>query len=110
MSYLLITYNFDWADEFSVEGFGVYTVEQWNEVKQSIKQYIENGNYEFSFGTNEYLEFSTFEDWEIGINTEPISDLEAESLIKLFRLSDNDWRGPTFGTATNVISKQELED
>lgn len=116
-NYLLITYNFDWADEFSVQGFGVYSVEQWEKVKNHIKGLIKT-HYEFGFGTNEYLTFENFAEWKRGIIEKEISDQEAQMLIKLFNLNNPDcadFMGPVFGVATGVIDfdceyYEKLED
>lgn len=107
-SHVLVKYSFDYADEFSIQGFGVYTSKKWNKIVRTMKEFLtKNPDHEFGFGTNEFVSFSDFESWESGINVEEICDLEAAFITRLFNLEPED---PTFGVGTNVISIQENED
>lgn len=107
-THVLVKYSFDYADEFSVSGFGVYTIEEWSVIKSSIKNSIEiNPDKEYYFGTNEYLTFSDYESWESGLDVIYISQSEAKVLGELFQF---DLIDSTFGVATNVIRRQDEED
>ena len=82
MGYILVTLEKDYADEFTVFGFKIFTKRQW---KSELKKF-ESITYpcEFYFGTNEMLEFDSFEDVQREFLVQDISKDEYEVFKKYF--------------------------
>lgn len=86
IQYVLIKYDDNWANEFDVNGFFATTLEEWekfiNEVsKASYPQ-------EVYFGTNEFIEFETFEDFYNKLTITKISEKEFNILSKLLAIGE----------------------
>lgn len=73
---VLVKFDRDWADEFSVYGFIVCEQERWNEIVLDIDKIY------FNFGTNEGFEAGDIT--EIDFNVTEITEDEAAVIIKLF--------------------------
>jgi hypothetical protein len=112
MKHLLIIASIDWADEFNCDMFGVFTDEQWKTLCEKTKKffkkwetddfkddeekpYSESGEVECGFGTNEYLTFSSYEDWIGNFETKVITQEQYNFLKKSF--------GKTWGTASGAF-------
>lgn len=81
MSKLLVKFDSDWADEFSVYGFRIYTVEAWEAAKAKC---IAGGSYSYSFGTNESWDDEEPKYWLEKYEVKPITDDEEKTLLQLF--------------------------
>lgn len=77
---ILVKFDSDWADEFQANGFRVFTPEKWEQFKSEIP----DSPGEVGFGTNEFFEFVDKADYFYSIEEIEISDVEAETLIRLF--------------------------
>lgn len=101
---LLINFNDNYADEFDVNGFRIATEEEWEQEKESMKaafaasQEIQDFFYdpdipsyrrnyrrtiEMYFGTNEALEWDSYDDAISCFSAVKITEEEAESLNRL---------------------------
>lgn len=80
ISYYLLSYVDNWADEFDVEGFIILTEEQvktWKKALEMAGEYMSRGHtYEFYFGTNEWIDYSNIEDFRVCFKLSKISDNE----------------------------------
>jgi hypothetical protein len=78
MTYLFVTLTFDYADEFNVHCCFVQKAEEFNADMAAIEQLFKENpgmsNEEFYFGTNEFLQFSDFEDFESGVEAQDCSE------------------------------------
>lgn len=85
MSKVLVKYSGDWSDEFDVEEFKVFSsMEDVKEWLDGIKSNIDNGIYEFYFGSNEALTIDSMEEFLRDTKIVEISDEEAAVFEKYF--------------------------
>lgn len=85
MPILAIATN-DYADEFDCKCFKVFpsgdSYAKWlSDVEYLFEQ---RGEIEFYFGTNEFLEFSNFQDFVRNIEAQEITQDEHDSMLALF--------------------------
>lgn len=99
----LIIWNECWADEFNVFGFEIVD----NEEIKKVVEWLRTGPilYEFGFGSNQDLEFTTFELIHILENSKEIDEKEEDILKKLFKYNSN---GTCF--FDNIKERMEEED
>lgn len=103
MKFLLIKASICWADEFDCEVFGVFTDKEWKDIcKKTKKTFEENGQIEVAFGTNQCLEFSSYEDWLCHFKKTEITGLEAKFLKDNF--------GNMYGTGSGVFEVYNFID
>lgn len=97
--YVLVKARCNWADEFDTKQFWAGPKVEWEEIVKYSKNI---SNVEVSFGTNEGIEFSDFDDWNSHMKVTEISEEQFNTLADLF----NDGRREEFsyGTAANVFS------
>lgn len=57
--YHVVRFNSNYADEFDVEGIRIF--DDWKEYQETMKKDV-SYPHEFYFGTNEQLEFESYED------------------------------------------------
>lgn len=85
--YYLIKYCDDYADEFEVEGFMILNgkqMDEWESKFEELRKCFNNHcNFEFYFGTNEWVDYSSFEDFNKAFDTQKITKNEAVFLSKL---------------------------
>jgi len=103
MKYFLVKENSNWADEFDLEGFKVFKSKSLDSLKSTLlSQFVaERGKTEedpfpteCSFGTNEYIEIESEEEFFESLTIIEINEDEYKCLKKLFPHC-NDW---AFGT------------
>lgn len=78
----LVKFHDNWADEFNVYGFSVFT-EKAYEAWLKLLPYVEYGD-EFYFGTNEGISYRNHTEYLRQIEVIDLSEPEAEALIRLF--------------------------
>jgi len=81
-NYVLARYSFNYADEFDIQGFKVFTGTEWQEELRLIESAIYP--VESGFGTNEFVEFNSAKGFLDSIDTSAISKQDYETLRKLF--------------------------
>jgi len=93
MSKILVTFEADWADEFSVYGFKVYDLESWELTK---KEFLAAEYYSsYYFGTNEGWDDDEIDkDWLDNYEVQAISDEQAKVLDDLFDSEFGDFVNP----------------
>lgn len=102
MKYYLLNFTDNYADEFDVYGFKVLTEEEYLKQKESSEKAFElrleaakNSKYgpndcvEIGFGTNESVEFYSFENYMDSIKVMEINEDEYNVLAKLFKSYGN---------------------
>lgn len=76
MSFVFVSLSHDYADEFYVEGCFVQEKSDFEadlkKIEAGFKEHI--GGEEIYFGTNEFLLFSTFEDFMCGVSVKECSE------------------------------------
>ena len=77
--YYIVIYKDNWADEFDIEAFQLFTEEEWLNATDGIDR-SNNEQREFYFGTNELIEVSPQEFFRTAIITE--LSLSRYNLIK----------------------------
>jgi hypothetical protein len=95
---ILVKFNDNWADEMDVSGFKLFdNLDAWNaaiaefEAEKEIVDGEDNGYFEVYFGSNEYNEYETVEEFLTQFDITEISDAAAEMIETLFpeaKLSD----------------------
>lgn len=93
----LIKFASNYADEFDVSGFQILTGDEWEELKQEALKYFSDDSHRDSdygrisfawyFGTNEELQFDSYEDWLNCIEVIPLDKIQTEVLHELFGYS-----------------------
>lgn len=79
---LLVTGDFDYADEFNLSEWSTMTVAEFKEMIEHLKS--RDDEFEIGFGTNEALSFSDGEDLLSQLSFRKISEQEYDVLDKLF--------------------------
>ena len=77
MSFVFVQTSYDYADEFDVNGCFVMPKPHFEKQLAEIKQAFEDGRFdgrEFYFGSNEYLQFDSFEDFESGLEVKECTE------------------------------------
>jgi hypothetical protein len=87
----LVVFRDNWTDEFDISGFLILDLEAYDMYDQAARKYFEAGNEaEFYFGTNnEYVTYSSYEEWSRAFRVVLIEDDEAAVIHRLL--------GPEFG-------------
>lgn len=84
MMHWLIKFYDNWADEMDVEGFVVYPYDDYINymriVHDTAKKIDSGKTFELYFGTNEWIEYSTGEEFLSCFNSELIGPTEANIL------------------------------
>lgn len=80
---LLIKFTGNWADEFDVDGFQVMEAQKWLDHLEEVQEKVQFP-YEHYFGTNEFIEFESFEEYRSYFHVTNISDGDAEFLKEKF--------------------------
>lgn len=63
--YKLVKWSDNWADEMDLDGFKVFTNEEFEAYIQGWKKAFEyRGSYTMCVGTNEEIEYESFEEFE----------------------------------------------
>jgi hypothetical protein len=94
---LLVKFRANYADEFEddvnlsildengyVEGYAVFTIQQWGEYKERLKNL--KYPYEWYFGTNEFIEWQSYKDLRSCYTVRHINENECMVLSKLMGL------------------------
>jgi hypothetical protein len=78
--YYFVKFERDWADEFSVYGYRIMSVEDFSDFYNYM---LQNADVEISlgFGTNEGWDCETVEDYSRCLSIEEISESTAQELI-----------------------------
>lgn len=66
-----------------LDGFIVVWSTDWDAIKESVKKYFDakRGNWEWGIGTNESVEFNSFEAWERSFTTISLTQEDAATFI-----------------------------
>lgn len=92
--YVLVKYNHNWADEIDLQGFVIYTVDEWNEYKFLAKRFFEQGGeYEYWVGTNESRLYMFEEDLMKRFTVIPILP-SVKMLLDTLRINKIGFYGP----------------
>lgn len=85
--YVLVTFWDNYADEFDVQGFTICRAKQWEEYVEDLE---DRGQWPqaYYFGTNEGLEWVSFEDYRRNFGVEEITKEEYKTLKKLFGIKN----------------------
>lgn len=83
---LLVKFQRDYADEFDVCGFAVfYDQERWKEHLNDVKELFEQDDSpkEVYFGTNEFVQYDDYLEYESSFQTQEIDKETANKLKEL---------------------------
>lgn len=89
MTHYVAKFCADYADEFNVYGIRLFTEESFDRFMDQVQQMSFDGR-EFYFGTNEFVEFSSSEEYLNAIDLEKVTEEEYELFKRVFG-------GSTFG-------------
>lgn len=75
--FVLVRFEANYADEFDIQGMQVYEKEKWEEIinDPSLEEEMEGG-YSISFGSNEEVDFDSFDDFKESHSVTEISEAE----------------------------------
>jgi hypothetical protein len=83
MSFVLVEYSDNYADEFDVAGIGIFKPKDWDERVRAIREQFEKYSNAFvNIGSNEDIEYSSFEEWNDHFTVIHLEDAEAKASIK----------------------------
>jgi hypothetical protein len=88
--YVLVKYTGDWADEMTVQGFGAFKKQFWQDYVKKAKKILKGKDVVFVFGTNEEIRMdviSFFKEMEVT----NISKAEYDVLFKHFEYDIEEW-------------------
>lgn len=83
--FYLVVYKDNYADEFDLEGFKIFTQEEWDAYVKGLQK-LEYPTMTY-FGTNEYVEYESFEDLIRRYKVIPIDVWNKDLIVKQFDLS-----------------------
>ena len=84
MSEFLVKFNADYADEFNIKGFSIFSsIKEWEEYKAEFP----DTDIRWCFGTNEQIEWETKEDFLKCFSIQELNSQESQIIKKLFRRS-----------------------
>lgn len=86
---VIILFDKDYADEFSVYGIRVTTLEKWAAIKMIAKDLYDSNpkkfaNEEYYFGTNEAIMFDSYDDFVRSCKVIKITEAEVVFLRSIF--------------------------
>jgi hypothetical protein len=84
MSFVLVKFQANYADEFDVYGFAVFQASTWEEIKELARDLDWSNPIERYFGTNEAITFKSYADYIHHFKVTTISEAEFLMLKKLF--------------------------
>ena len=73
---VLVTFKSNWADEFDVEGFKIFEKEEWEDLVEEMHTEVEFP-HECHFGTNEWIDFESPEEYLACCKIQELTYLEA---------------------------------
>ena len=83
-AYVLVIIDADYADEFDVCHASVMTIAQYNDCVKTSKENIGSGGGRVGFGTNEDIEFSSFNEYMRNISVKDISEEDYKAFNRMF--------------------------
>lgn len=112
VEYYLLSYQDNWADEMDVEGFMILDTSQmieWNETMTKARELFKNVSYDFWIGTNEEIEYDSFDEFNRCFSRKKISAEVASTLKGTLGLEDGHYGIiPTLDDINNWIEDHEL--
>jgi len=92
MSHIIAVQEADWADEFSIFGVWIGPESQWDLIiRQTKRVHYPTESY---FGTNEWLEYDSFDDWYRNIRITKVGQKTAISTA--FALGNDHYDGADY--------------
>lgn len=87
---IFVTFDCDWADEFSAYGFRIFTPVEWADYRKGLHDH--SGNLSYSFGTNEGWEDEDADFFLSAMTITELSDEDAAKIIEIFQIKKYDWQ------------------
>jgi hypothetical protein len=81
--FYLVKYEDNWADEFDIYGFEIFNQRQFDFLNVVINDIRKVGDFEYYFGTNEYIDYTSVQGVRNALEFKEISKEEFETLKKL---------------------------
>lgn len=73
-NYLLIKFEYPWADEFDVKSLQVITENEWELLKINAEDRLSQQSIIIYFGTNEFIEIQNYDDFTKSFTIIPITE------------------------------------
>ena len=107
MRNILVKYCSNWSDEFDIQGFAIMNAEEYAQWVADYRKAMDT-DYEWYFGTNEYISYWSFDDWSA-------TNLSKEEVLNLVFMLDmeHDYYGddyPVYGFFPAFYFDEEEED
>ena len=107
MRNILVKYCSNWSDEFDIQGFAIMNAEEYAQWVADYQKAMDT-DYEWYFGTNEYISYWSFDDW----SATNLSKEEVLNLVFMLDLEggyyDNDY--PVYGFFPYFYFEEEEEE
>jgi hypothetical protein len=98
--FYLVKLHTNWADEMDVDGFRVFTKDEWESYKDVVNQNYTGG--EHYVGTNESVEWDSAKDYFSDLSVEEITETVYQVLLGLF--------GKDYGLWIDLTESLESEE
>lgn len=82
-SYYKVNYSSNYADEFDVNGFQVFSGKEVNDLVLGIKKIFKQGQFTHNIGTNECIEYSTMKELVATLSVKKITETQYKVLEDL---------------------------
>lgn len=82
--YYLVNFNKDWADEFSVHGFRIFSREKWENLLKKLKENKNKHAGSWYFGTNEGWDGENIGYFLQDIEVVSITEEEKDTIERVF--------------------------
>lgn len=89
LAQLLIRFKDNWADEMDISGLFVMDETAWEQIKERVRRLIEiAGVWDCGIGTNESIEYNSFEEWLTRYTVVPLTPTETVALTDILKKVD----------------------
>lgn len=84
MAYLLGRFKSNWADEMDITGMFICHEDHWKLIEHAARKwFLDEGTMIYFVGTNEEIEYESYEDWRGCFRFSPLSDERTDDLASM---------------------------
>lgn len=111
MKYFIVEYDYNWADEMDLRGFCIMSEKQMELYFAAYKKIFDrDGYYNFCVGTNEEVEYESFNNFKKAFGWQEITAADKKRIEFLFGLQSFIGGDPDIGpTPNDELPKGGLE-
>lgn len=103
MTFVLVKFEADWADELDVAGLVILTKAMWESYTNRVKNYTD---FEFNIGSNQFIDFKDANTFLSHFNVTNINEADVAMFVKHFGESYDSRCLVTFGHVSLITSDE----